>query len=51
LHQLSVWTFWNADRMREKMDVTENDQTSWVRNLTLTVRQDDTDLDISELMR
>ena len=35
LHQLSVWTFWNADRMREKMDVTENDQTSWVRRLTL----------------
>ena len=37
--------------MREKMDVTENDQTSWVRCLTLTIRQDDTDLDISELMR
>jgi hypothetical protein len=37
--------------MREKMDVTENDQTTWVRSLTLTVRQDNTDLDISELMR
>lgn len=37
--------------MREKMDVAENDQTIWVRSLTLTVRQDDTDLDISELMR
>ena len=31
LHQLSVWTFWNPDRIREKMpEQRENDQTTWV---------------------
>jgi len=31
LHQLSVWTFWNPDRMREKMpEQREIDQTQWV---------------------
>lgn len=31
LHQLSVWTFGNYDRMREKMQVLkELDQTQWV---------------------
>ncbi|KAJ5899096.1 hypothetical protein N7495_003840 [Penicillium taxi] len=30
LHQLSVWTFWNADRLREKMpESKENEQTEW----------------------
>lgn len=30
LHQLSVWTFWNPDRMREKMpEQREIDQTQW----------------------
>ncbi|OJJ49355.1 hypothetical protein ASPZODRAFT_129800 [Penicilliopsis zonata CBS 506.65] len=30
LHQLSVWTFWNADRIREKMpEQREWDQTQW----------------------
>lgn len=32
LHQLSVWTFWNPDRMREKMPVGDTDQTEWVRS-------------------
>lgn len=31
LHQLSVWTFWNADRIRSKMpEQREIDQTEWV---------------------
>lgn len=31
LHQLSVWTFWNADRIRDKLpEQREIDQTSWV---------------------
>lgn len=31
LHQLSLWTFWNPDRMREKMpEQREIDQTQWV---------------------
>ena len=31
LHQLSVWTFWNPDRIREKMpEQRENDQATWV---------------------
>lgn len=31
LHQLSVWTFWNADRIREKLpEKKENDQIQWV---------------------
>lgn len=31
LHQLSVWTFWNPDRIREKMpEQKEIDQTQWV---------------------
>ena len=31
LHQLSVWTFWNADRIRDKLsEQWEIDQTSWV---------------------
>ncbi|KAL2012920.1 hypothetical protein VTN00DRAFT_445 [Thermoascus crustaceus] len=30
LHQLSLWTFWNPDRMREKMpEQREIDQTQW----------------------
>lgn len=30
LHQLSVWTFWNPDRIREKMpEQRETDQTIW----------------------
>ncbi|KIX94500.1 uncharacterized protein Z520_09886 [Fonsecaea multimorphosa CBS 102226] len=31
LHQLSIWTFWNPDRIREKMTEhpRENDQTEW----------------------
>ncbi|KAJ5086614.1 hypothetical protein NUU61_007921 [Penicillium alfredii] len=30
LQQLSVWTFWNADRIRDKMpEKKENDQTEW----------------------
>ncbi|RHZ74681.1 hypothetical protein CDV55_108193 [Aspergillus turcosus] len=33
LHQLSVWTFWNPDRIREKMpEQKEIDQTQWVCN-------------------
>lgn len=35
LHQLSLWTFWNPDRIREKMpEQREIDQTQWVRRLT-----------------
>ena len=31
LHQLTVWTFWNPDRIREKMpEQREIDQTQWV---------------------
>lgn len=31
LHQLSVWTFWNADRIRSKMpEQRETEQTQWV---------------------
>ena len=31
LHQLSIWTFWNPDRIREKMpEQRELDQTEWV---------------------
>jgi DNA-directed RNA polymerase len=31
LHQLSIWTFWNPDRIRDKMpEQRENDQTQWV---------------------
>ncbi|CAK43880.1 hypothetical protein CBS115989_10265 [Aspergillus niger] len=30
LHQLSIWTFWNPDRIREKMpEQRESDQTEW----------------------
>ncbi|RMZ92059.1 hypothetical protein DV736_g694, partial [Chaetothyriales sp. CBS 134916] len=30
LHQLTVWTFWNPDRMRERMDEQrEHEQTAW----------------------
>ncbi|KAL3484976.1 hypothetical protein BJX62DRAFT_217914 [Aspergillus germanicus] len=30
LHQLSTWTFWNPDRIRDKMpEQRENDQTQW----------------------
>ncbi|KAL3464768.1 hypothetical protein BJX64DRAFT_89743 [Aspergillus heterothallicus] len=30
LHQLTVWTFWNPDRIRDKMpEQRENDQTQW----------------------
>ncbi|GAQ08364.1 hypothetical protein ALT_5685 [Aspergillus lentulus] len=37
LHQLSVWTFWNPDRIREKMpEQKEIDQTQWVGNLPLS---------------
>ena len=36
LHQLSLWTFWNPDRIREKMpEQREIDQTQWVRILPL----------------
>ena len=32
LHQLTVWTFWNPDRIRERMpEQKETDQTSWAR--------------------
>jgi hypothetical protein len=38
LHQLSVWTFWNPDRIREKMpEQKEVDQTQWVGNLSFTL--------------
>lgn len=31
LHQLTVWTFWNPDRIRDKMPETkESEQTQWV---------------------
>lgn len=31
LHQLSVWTFWNADRIRDKMpEKKETEQLQWV---------------------
>lgn len=34
LHQLSVWTFWNPDRIRAKMpEQREVDQTQWVSGL------------------
>lgn len=34
LHQLTVWTFWNADRIREKLpEQREVDQTAWVSSL------------------
>lgn len=41
LHQLSVWTLWNPDRMREKMpEQREIEQIQWVRiqftSLTIT---------------
>ncbi|PYH99145.1 PHD finger domain protein [Aspergillus ellipticus CBS 707.79] len=30
LHQLTIWTFWNPDRIREKMpEQRENEQTEW----------------------
>ncbi|KAL2837935.1 PHD finger domain protein [Aspergillus pseudoustus] len=30
LHQLTIWTFWNPDRIRDKMpEQRENDQTQW----------------------
>lgn len=34
LHQLTVWTFYNPDRMRERMpdQTTEARQTEWVRH-------------------
>jgi hypothetical protein len=32
LQQLSAWTFWNPDRVRERMpEQKENEQTQWVR--------------------
>lgn len=35
LHQLTVWTFWNADRIRDKMpEKKETDQTEWVSQMT-----------------
>lgn len=31
LHQLTIWTFWNPDRIRDKMpEQREADQTQWV---------------------
>lgn len=34
LHQLSVWTLGNVDRIRQQMpEETERDQTTWVRLL------------------
>jgi DNA-directed RNA polymerase len=31
LHQLSVWTFWNPDRIREKMpEKKDSEQLEWV---------------------
>lgn len=31
LHQLSIWTFWNPDKIREKMPDTEDAEASqWV---------------------
>lgn len=31
LHQLTLWTFWNADRIRDKMpEQRETDQLQWV---------------------
>jgi DNA-directed RNA polymerase len=37
LHQLSVWTFWNQDRIRDKMpEKKESEQLQWVSDLLLT---------------
>lgn len=34
LHQLTVWTFWNADRIRDKMpEKKETDQVEWVSQI------------------
>jgi hypothetical protein len=34
LYQLSVWTFWNPDKIREKMpEYTPEEQVSWVSDL------------------
>lgn len=34
LHQLSVWTFWNQDRIRDKMpEKKEGEQLQWVSDL------------------
>lgn len=37
LHQLSVWTLGNADRIKDKMGLTEKQQTSWVSNAAMLV--------------
>lgn len=35
LHQLSVWTLWNPDRIRDKMpEKKESEQLQWVRHPT-----------------
>jgi DNA-directed RNA polymerase len=38
LHQLSVWTFWNADRIRDKMpEKKETEQLSWVSRVSTSI--------------
>jgi DNA-directed RNA polymerase len=38
LHQLSVWTFWNPDKIREKMpEFNPEDQSAWVSRLSKTI--------------
>ena len=38
LHQLSVWTFWNQDRIRDKMpEKKESEQLQWVSEQSSTV--------------
>jgi DNA-directed RNA polymerase len=35
LHTLTTWTFWNADRIRDKMpEKRETDQLEWVSRLS-----------------
>jgi DNA-directed RNA polymerase len=41
LHQLSVWTFWNADRIRDKMpEKKESEQLQWVSCAFLAERKE-----------
>lgn len=47
LHQMTVWTFWNPDRIRERMpEQKDAEQTSWVRGI-LSPFQDLADSDIA----
>jgi len=37
LHQLSIWTLWNPDKIREKMpEIGPDEQAAWVRDFTWT---------------